>query len=265
MKAKRPFFMRFTFGIDWVTAVAVFLLCLVIAAWEWLLVPITGVSPILVPLPSEIGPVLWAGFANGYFVTNIVTTLEEVLYGFVIGSLLGFLLAVPVAESRIAERILSPYIVALQSIPKVAIAPVLVVWFGYGLTSKVVIVTLITFFPVFVNCVAGLQSYPREQEELFRIYRASRWHKFKYMKLQNSAPFLIAGLNVAVTLSVIGAVVAEFVGAQRGLGAVILKAGYQLETATVFAAIIVLTVISAILSSAVKAIGNWLVFWGPDR
>src|SRR5690606_3264828 len=131
-----------------------------LAAWEWVFIPLTGISPTLLPRPSQIGPALWQGFASGYLLPNVLITLEEVLVGFLVGASLGFLLAIPVAEWPAVERILSPYVVALQAVPKVAVAPLFVIWFGYGLTSKVVIVALITFFPVFVNSVVGLRAMP---------------------------------------------------------------------------------------------------------
>ncbi len=247
--------------VDGVTAVSVFVLIAFLALWEWVLIPLTNISPALLPRPSAIAFALWSGMTDGYLLADTWITLQEVFLGYLFGSLIGFVLAIPVAGSRTAERILSPYIVALQAIPKVAIAPLFVVWFGFGMTSKVVIVSLITFFPVFVNAVIGLRATPAEQHELFTVYGASAWHRFRYLKLPNAAPFIFGGLNVAVTLSVIGAIVAEFVGAQEGIGAAIIRAGFALDTAGVFAAIALLTFIAAAASATVQSIGRKVVFW----
>ncbi len=246
---------------DKVSLASLLVLAAFLGAWEWLLIPLLDISPALLPQPSAIASALWSGMTEGYLLADTWTTLKEVLAGYLVGSIIGFMLAVPVAESRTAERILYPYIVALQAIPKVAIAPLFVVWFGFGMTSKVVIVALITFFPVFVNAVIGLRSTPTEQHELFNVYNASMWRRFRYLKLPNSAPYLFAGLNVGVTLSVIGAIVAEFVGAQEGIGAAIMRAGFALDTAGVFAAITILTLIAASASAGIQALGRHLVFW----
>jgi len=251
-------------GFDKVTVLAIALFVAFLAGWEWVLIPATGVSPALLPRPSQIAVSLFQGAAQGYLLPNTLITLQEVLIGFVVGSALGFILAAPVAEWRAVERILSPYVVALQAIPKVAIAPLFVVWFGYGLSSKVLIVGLITFFPVFINTVAGLRSVAHEQRELFMIYNATRWQRFRYLTLPNSGSFVVAGLNVGVTLSVIGAVVAEFVGAQEGLGSLIVRAGFAMDTAGVFAAVLCLTIIAAILSATVQVLGRKIVFWAND-
>lgn len=248
-------------GVDRVTVGGILLFIALMAAWEWILIPLTGASPAILPRPSQIMTSLYSGFLNGTLLPNIWITMQEVLAGFVVGAGLGFLLAIPVAEWRVVERLMSPYVVALQAIPKVAIAPLFVIWFGFGLTSKVAIVALITFFPVFINAVAGLRSSASEQMELFAIYGASRIQRFRYLKLPSSGAFVVAGLNVGVTLSVIGAVVAEFVGAQEGLGAVIVRAGFAMDTPGVFAAVLCLTVIAAALSAAVEKIGRKIVFW----
>ncbi len=246
---------------DLVTLASVLVLVAFLSAWEWVLIPLLNISPALLPKPSAIAVALWSGLVVGDLRTDIWITLQEVIAGYVLGSAIGFVLAIPVASSRTAERILYPYIVALQAIPKVAIAPLFVVWFGFGMTSKVVIVALITFFPVFVNAVIGLRATPAEHDELFDVYNASAWNRFRYLKLPNSAPYIFGGLNVGVTLSVIGAIVAEFVGAQEGIGSAIIRAGFALDTAGVFAAIAVLTFIAATASAAIQAIGRKLVFW----
>lgn len=259
-KAKRP---RRN-AIDRTTVVSIVVLLAFLSVWQWIVVPVFEINPALLPRPSDIAPVLFDGLMGQALWHHIGITMQEILFGFVCGSAVGFFLAVPVAESRSLERILSPYIVALQAVPKVAIAPLLIIWVGYGLSSKVLIVALITFFPVFVNSVTGLRETPDDQIELMRLYRATRWQKFRFAKIQNALPYIFAGLQVGVTLSVIGAIVGEFVGAQEGLGSLIVSAGFKLDSATVFAAITLLTVLAALLSTAVQFVGHRIVFWAPS-
>ncbi|MCO5160236.1 MAG: ABC transporter permease [Mesorhizobium sp.] len=246
---------------DGVTVTSILILGGVLAFWEWVFIPLSGISPALLPKPSQIADSLWTGLTAGYLAGDMLITLQEIIIGYALGALIGFLLAIPVAEWRTAERILNPYIVATQAVPKVAIAPLFVVWFGFGMTSKVLIVALITFFPVFVNSVTGLRATPADQIEMLKVYNSSRWERFRFLKVQNAAPYIFAGLNVGVTLSVIGAIVAEFVGAQEGIGAAIMRAGFALDTPGVFAAIALLTFIAAIASALVQYAGRRLVFW----
>lgn len=254
-------------SFDFVSLISLVVFVVFLATWEWLAIPMLGISPALLPKPSAIAVALWSGLVEGNLLSDTGITLIEVAAGYASGSLVGFLLAIPVAGSRAVERVLSPYVVALQAIPKVAIAPLFIVWFGFGMSSKVIIVALITFFPVFVNAVIGLRATPAEQHELFNVYGASAWKRFFHLKVPNSLPYVFGGLNVGVTLSVIGAIVAEFVGAQEGIGASIMRAGFALDTASVFAAITLLTLIAAGASAAVQALGRHLVFWmnNPKR
>lgn len=259
--ARRARRRRSFMGVDGVTVAAVVVLVALLSFWEWVLVPLTGLNEALLPRPSQIARSLWVGLVEGYLAGDTLITLQEIAFGYVLGSAVGFLLAIPIAEWRSVERILSPYIVALQAIPKVAVAPLFIVWFGFGMTSKVMIIALITFFPVFVNTVSGLRATPADQIEMLNVYNASRWERFRYLKVPNAAPYIFAGLNVGVTLSVIGAVVAEFVGAQEGIGSAIMRAGFAMDTPGVFAAIALLTLIAAFASAAVQYIGRRLVFW----
>ncbi|OPG14244.1 ABC transporter permease [Microbispora sp. GKU 823] len=231
-----------------------------IAGWQYLF-PLLGVNRALVPLPFDVADALWTGLASGDYLPDIWETVKEVLLGFLLGGLVGIGLGTVVGEFRAVDRIISPYVVALQAVPKVAVAPLFAVVLGYGLTSKTVLVALITFFPVFVNTLSGLKGSPADQLELMKVYGAGRWKTFRHVKARNALVFVFAGLNIGVTLSVIGAVVAEFVGAQRGLGAAILRDGYRLDSARVFASIVLLSLLTGILSYLVQLIGRKTVFW----
>jgi NitT/TauT family transport system permease protein len=175
-------------------------------------------------------------------------TLAEVLLGFVAGSALGAGLGAVVAHFARLGRVLRPYVVASQAMPKLALAPVLVLWFGFDLTPKVVVAALISFFPLFENTVAGLQAVDPDQIELFRSLRASRWQTLLKLRLPWATPFVVAGLRVALVLSLVGAVVGEFVGANKGLGALIIAAQGTMNTPMMFAVFVVLTVVGVALS-----------------
>ena len=168
--------------------------------------------------------------------------------GFVLGSALGIGLGITVAFSARLGRVLRPYVVASQAMPKLALAPIMVLWFGFDLTPKVLIAALISFFPLFENVIAGLQSVDPDQVELFRSLRASRWQTFLKLRLPWSVPFTVAGLRIALILSLVGAVVAEFVGANKGLGALIVGAQGTMNTPLMFAVFVLLTVLGVLLS-----------------
>ncbi|MFM0362975.1 ABC transporter permease [Paraburkholderia sediminicola] len=188
-------------------------------------------------------------------------TLIEILGGFVVGSALGFALGAAIGQSAILEEIVYPYIVAFQTMPKVAIAPLFVVWFGFGAASKIVITATIVFFPVVVNTIVGLRSAPRDQIDLMTVCTASRWQMFRMIRLPHALPFVFAGLDIGIVLAVIGAIVGEFVGAQAGLGYLILQRNFSMDTAGAFAILIVLSLIGIGLHAAVRCIARRTIFW----
>jgi len=171
----------------------------------------------------------------------------------------------PVARFRILEKTVFPYFVALQTVPKLAIAPLFVVWFGFGLESKIVIGGLISFFPMIVNVIEGLQSTDRRQIDMLRAAGANSWQVFRMVKIPNALPFIFVGLDIGIVLAVLGAIVGEFVGAQGGIGFMILQYNFQLETAKVFALIVVLSVTGIALHNVVRWLHRRTVFWiKPD-
>ena len=170
----------------------------------------------MLPAPSAIAVAFSDGFFSGDFVWHFAVTMYEILAGFVLGATCGLLLGFVVALVPLAERILYPYIVAFQTVPKVAIAPIIVIWFGYGVTSKIVITATIAFFPLLANTIVGLRAAPHDQIEMLVSYTASRWQVFTMVRLKQALPYIFVGLDVAIVLSVIGAIVGEFVGVQGG-------------------------------------------------
>jgi NitT/TauT family transport system permease protein len=210
----------------------------------------------LLPTPlealSEINPAL---------LRNALVTLEEAALGFAIANLLGFLAAVLFVHCPPLEKGLFPLAIALKTTPLVALAPLLVLWCGTGLWSKVASAAMICFFPVLVNAVRGLKTIEPEEAELFATYRASRFELFRRLRLPRSLPYVMSALKISTSLAVVGAIVGEFVGANSGLGYVILLSSYHLDTPTMFAAIICAAGVGLTLFHAVGFLERRLVFW----
>ncbi|HKQ27208.1 MAG TPA: ABC transporter permease [Burkholderiales bacterium] len=190
-------------------------------------------------------------------------TLKETLYGFLLALAVGVPIAVAVSNSQTLNLMFSPILIALQSVPKVALAPILLVWLGTGIESKLAIAWLVAFFPIVVDTAAGLQSTPRELLELARSLRASRWQIFAKVQFPSALPFIVTGSKVAVTLAVIGAVIGEFVGSSEGLGFLLLSATSQINSPLAFAALFALAALGIIAYMVVVA-AEWLLTpWLP--
>jgi NitT/TauT family transport system permease protein len=201
--------------------------------------------------------VLW----SGSLLRHTLVTLSEVLAGLALGLGVATSSGYFLGKSRFVERLLAPYIVASQSVPVVAIAPLLVIWFGPGLISKVLICALIVFFPVLVNTIVGLRSVPEELNELMRSLQASRWQTFRLLEVPAALPVFLGGLRIGATLSVIGAVVGEFVGADRGLGFLVNIGRNQYDTALVFVAVFTLVALALVLYGMVVGLEMRLLAW----
>lgn len=243
-----------------------FSLGLAIAVW-YLLVRLGGFPDFLLPGPGVVAQRGLAAILDGSLLSNSLVTLGEVLLGLALGvstaAVLGYLLA----KSRSLEKLLAPFIVASQSIPVVAIAPLLVIWFGPGLLSKVLICTLIVFFPVLINTVLGLRSVPDDLRDLMRSLQATRRQTFILLEVPSALPVLLGGLRIGATLSVIGAVVGEFVGADQGLGFLINQARGVYDTALVFVAVFTLILMALALYGIVVLLETRLLSWQhrPER
>jgi NitT/TauT family transport system permease protein len=245
------------------------LLVLVLLGWEWG-VRLFQVPPYMLPRVSNVLFGLYQGFAispfsrGGYWLNGGVTLLE-VLLGFVIGSAIGLVLGIVISQIRILDATLRPYIVAFQCLPKVAIAPIIIMWFGYDITSKVVMVALLTFFPLLVNSMAGFRGVDLDRIELLRSLSATRWQIFWKVKFPSALPFIFAGLDIAAVFAVVGAIVGEFVGAQLGLGVQILSMNAQMDTAGSFSVCIVLAVMGLLLNGAIRGVQRRVLFWAPSE
>ena len=223
----------------------------------------------ILPTPAAVLTALWSGIAVnpanalGYYIP-LWGTLSNAALGFFIGVALGLVLGSLMAESRIVERLLMPYAFALQSLPKVAIAPLVVIWFGFGDGSKIAIAALLAFFPVLINSFTGLRAVEPERIDLMRSLSASRFETYRIVKLPNAAPYIFAGLDMAVVYALLGTIVAEFLGAQRGMGVVITQAQAVSDVAGVFAALAILGVCGIILHGLVRWLERSVVHWA-DR
>jgi NitT/TauT family transport system permease protein len=195
---------------------------------------------------------------------HLEDTLEATFAGFVIGSALGLVLAAAMAEFRPIERLLFPYIAAIQSLPKVAIAPLYVIWFGYQIESKIVMAATLAMFPVLLNALQGFLSVDRDRLELMASLDASRWQAFWLVKLPASLPLIFAGLNLGIVYALLGALVAEFIGAQRGMGVMVMQLQSVNDTAGVFAVLVVLAVVGYLLIASMRFIQHRVVFWSSD-
>ncbi len=241
---------------------ALALTSVIVAALVWRLVVWLGNYPaFILPTPGLVWERLLQALADGTLYRNTLVTLQEVLAGLALGAGAAAALGYLLAKSRRIERFLSPYIVASQSVPTVAIAPLLVIWFRPGLLSKVLICALIVFFPILVNTVVSVRSVPHDLRDLMRSLQASAWQTFTYLELPAALPVFLGGLRVGATLSVIGAVVGEFVGANAGLGFMILRARGQYDTALVFVGVLTLVVMAMGLYGAVALLESRLLSW----
>jgi len=233
---------------------------LVIVALEAFIV-LAGVEPYIFPAPSAIGRALWRGLIDGSYLSALAVTMTEILGGLALGALLGISLGVAMVNVSLLERFLYPCIVALQTVPKVAIAPLMIIWFGFGLQSKIFMVTVMCLFPCLINTIAGLRATDSDRINLIRAMRGSRWQILRYVQLPSAAPYIMAGINTAVVLAIIGAIVGEFVGAKVGIGVLILKANFELALDVAFSLIVLLAITGVILSTTIKAIERRLCFW----
>ena len=245
-------------------AILLFTLLAFLGTWE-IAVRTFSVAAIVLPAPSAIGAALWNLFRVGTLPKHLGVTLVEILAGFGLGAAAGIALGTAIALSSILRRILYPYIIVLQVVPKVAIAPLFIIWLGFGIESKILMAVLISFFPLLVNTIAGLQNVQPEYLDLMTAVKARRWETFRYVRFPSALPYIFAGLEAGIVLSVIGAIVGEFVGASVGLGYLIMLYNTNLNIAGVFAVLVVLSAVGLALHAAVVYCRRRIVFWIGDE
>lgn len=238
--------------------------CASMVAWE-AVVRLLEIPIFVLPPPSAVVVALWRGLASGLYAKHFYYTLIETLLGFLLGSALGFTLGTAVALNRYVEYFLYPYIVMFQSLPKIALAPLILIWFGLGLTSKVVNAALVAFFPLLVNTMVGLRSADEDRVNLMRSLAASERQIFRMLRLPNALPFVMAGLDVAMIFALIGAIVGEFVGANAGLGMLIQSMNFTMDVSGQFSVLLILSCLGFALNRVILLVRRRVLFWDPSE
>jgi NitT/TauT family transport system permease protein len=245
---------KFSFWIPLIT------ILLALLAWQ-VLSNLSSLPSFILPSPLLVWERFLRALQDGSLLKHTSATLVEVLLGLLAGTIFATLIGYVIAKSRTLEQLISPFLIASQAVPVVAIAPLLVIWFGPGIFSKVLICSLIVFFPVLINTVVGLRAVPEALNELMRSLRASRWQMLRYLEIPAALPVFLGGLRIGATLSVIGGVVGELIGADRGLGFLINVARGQYDTALVFVAVFTLIALALSLYGIVILLEKRFLAW----
>lgn len=231
-----------------------------LVVWQWLSKS-EIVDPLLVPAPTDVASA-FGTLLNTYFFWDAVwVTAQEALIGFAAGVSAAWVLGTLIGLFPLVNRAIFPIVVAIEIVPRVALAPVFLSWFGFGITSKIVMAAAICFFPVLINVVLGLEGVSKDARALMRSFGASKWEEYRKLLLPASLPAIFASLKVAVTFALTGAIVAEFVGANEGLGVLIRTFNFQLLTAEGFACIFALSIMGLVFYGLTMLLESRLVFW----
>jgi len=222
------------------------------------------VSSLILPRPSDVWDALIDGWRTGLYTDHILSTVGATLTGFAVATIVAVGLAGLFTGVPRVERILLPFIVSFQTLPKIAIAPIVVLWLGFGTRSKVAIIAAICFFPILVNTLQGLRLRDRERLELFRSLGASRWQLFRHLRVPDALPYIFAGLNIGLVFALIGAVIAEFLGSGSGLGVLLIQQQVAFNVPGMFAVLILLMIVGLVLNGLVKLAERKLLFWAAD-
>ncbi len=230
----------------------------VILLWQGLVV-LFNVPSFFIPAPTDVAHALAAG--SHLYAQNLMATLYSTVVAFVLAVSLGIVLGALVSEVRWIWRTLYPLLIAFQAMPRIALSPMIVVWFCFGYTSKIVVGVFSAFFPVFLNMVHGLQTAEPDQITLMRSFRASRTQIFWKIKFPHALPFLLAGANIAIIFAMLSVIVAEFLGSNVGMGFLIVNQSAQMDAAGVFANIIILSAVGLVFHYGLQHVGRRLLFW----
>jgi NitT/TauT family transport system permease protein len=254
MRLTDPVFLRRKF-----THLAVF--STFIGVWEW--AGRTGrLNDLIMPAPSAIAEALWRLYVvTGEIYWHFFVTFFEAVMGFLIGGAIGMGLAIAAALSLAFRRYIAPYAVALNVTPGIAVTPIFIAWFGFGWSSKIALAALIVFFPIFVNTLAGLLRTDRDTAELFRSLGASKAQTFFKLMVPNAAPMIFAGLKIAMTSALVGAIVAEFASATEGIGILMQRYSHQLDIAASIAVLLSMSLMGLLLFTAMEMADRHVVFW----
>ena len=258
-KARRPSLIR-RYPVLFVSPL---IAILAIAAWfatvEWFDVP-----RLVLPPPLDVLDELWLMLTGPDLYQNLLVTVTEFGAGFAIGSVSAIVVAAVLVRIPVLERGFSPYIVAFQNFPKIALAPMLITWFGFGPAPKIALSTVLAFFPVFVNVIVGLKSSTKEQRDLMRVLEASEWQTFWMLRVKVALPYIFAGLRIALPIAIVVIVLTEMIGDSRGLGYYIAISGTRFEFANVYAAILVIGACGFVLDRSLLRLRRAIVHWERD-
>jgi NitT/TauT family transport system permease protein len=244
--------------VPWVSTLLSIVLLVII--WK-LVIAIFDVSPFVLPQPEDV----WSGVkdlvkSDGFW-SDVRVTLTETLVGFAIALVLGIVLGTILGRVVWLEQAARPVIVASQVVPKVALIPLFIIWFGFGMTSKIIIVALLAFFPILLNVILGVRSVDTGHRDVMRSLNASRWETFRRLEYPSTLPYILAGMEVGIVFAVVGAIVGEYLGGDQGLGYRIVTSLNNLQAETLFAVILVLTLFGFLLYLAVVALKRFLIPW----
>jgi NitT/TauT family transport system permease protein len=228
--------------------------------WE-LLSRTETLDPLIVPPPTEVVKAFWELIQTSYFWDNAGVTAYETIVGLAIGVAGAWILGTLIGLVDFARRALYPLVIAFQVLPRVALAPLFIVWFGFGITPRVVFAITICFFPVLLSVIVGLQNVDPSAATLMRSFGSSRWQVYRKLALPSSMPVIFAGIKTAATLALIGAIVGEFVGGDRGLGVLIDSYNSQLNMPSAFAVILALAIFGLLLYGLIDLLDKRLIFW----
>lgn len=226
-------------------------------------VVLLGVKEFILPTPLAAIQTLFQ--AKFRWPLNFMATFYEVIGGFLVSALVGVILGIAIVWSDSLKRTILPFLVFLNSLPKIAVAPLFMIWFGYGILPNILIVFLISFFPVVINTATGLVAVEEDLLDLVRCLHATKWQKMRKVQLPNSLPYIFSGLKIAATTAVTGAIVGEFVASDKGLGSVIIASQTTLATPVIFGSLILITIIGMALFGFVEIMERILMPWERQK
>ena len=258
LAARRGFLASREARIPWITTPL--LLAVIVLIWH-AYVRMSGISPFILPAPGAVFAdwIALLGNRRAWFHTGM--TVYATLVGFFWAALIGVVLGVLIARIRWLELTLNPFIIATQVIPKVALVPLFVVWFGFGITSKVIVAGVLAFFPILTNTVLGVKSIDEGHRDVMTALNATRWQVFRRLELPSSLPYILTGFEVGIVLAIIGAVVGEYLGGNQGLGQLLIQAMNGFETSQMFAVLIQMSLIGFAFYFAIGLLKRILIPW----
>jgi NitT/TauT family transport system permease protein len=230
--------------------------------WQ-LVVMIFGIKEFVIPSPiTTFAHLVVPKYASNYgWLKHIATTLSEILISFIVTAVVGIAVAIVMTWSNVLRQLISPIIILFNSLPKIALAPLFLLWFGYGIVPNVMIAFLIAFFPIVINTFTGLNAVEEELLDLVRYLHASKWQIFMKIQLPNSLPYIFSGFKISTTLCVVGAIVGEFIASTQGLGFLLKSAQGYMDTPAMFASLILISILGLSFFSCIALLERWLMPW----